>query len=147
MPTASQIARSGTEDSLQAAYFSELSKYSKQTGYELLHWVHSIPNGGTRAQSVASMLKATGVKSGVWDVHLPWAADPYVGCYIEFKKANRINEKHGGLSDTQVEFGKAALQGGYLLYVCYDWEDALTKTFEYFERRTPKKGTIIPISW
>lgn len=143
MPTAQQIAQSGSEDSLQAAYFSELSKLSKLPGNELLHWVHAIPNGGARERSVASVLKVTGVKSGVWDVCLPWASDPYIGCYIEFKRADRLKEKSGGLSETQEAFGEAMLSNGYLLYVVYSWEDALEKTMRYFSRRTPKLGAII----
>lgn len=135
--TPEQLAASGSEDGEQAALFCWAAM--NEANYPALKWLHAIPNGGSRHIATATKLVATGSRSGVWDVFLPlpiqteWAKQ-YAGCYIEMKIEKRRNQKDGGLSKDQVEFGKYAEKMGYYCKVCYNWKEAveiLTKYLEY----------------
>ena len=53
--------------------------------YPELKWLQHIPNGGSRNKAEAVKLKSMGVKSGVPDLHLPYAKGVYIGLYIEMK--------------------------------------------------------------
>lgn len=131
------LARSGSEDGHQAALFcwaaDNVGKYPQ------LRWLHAIPNGGERNKIEAGKLVATGSRSGIWDVFLPYAIDrliqeeSYHGLYIEMKKPNRRNHKNGGLSEEQLEFGKYAESAGYHCAVCYTWEEARDMIVNYLE--------------
>lgn len=141
--TPEMLAASGSEDGHQAAVMcwaaDSVGKYPD------LKWLHSIPNGGLRDKISAGKLKATGVKSGVWDIFLPKPmlkpfTIPYNGfemwrhgCYIEMKKPIYRNRKNGGLSDEQVEFGKYAEAMEYYCKVCYTWEEAKDCLIAYLE--------------
>lgn len=132
--TPDQISKSGTEDSIQAAYFASIRKLPQAK------WIHAIPNGGDRNIAVASMLKATGVRSGVWDVCIPFPSHDgrYCMAYIEFKRPKYRNALHGGLSPNQLEFGECMhARGSIRLKVCYDWRSALDFTCEYLGLNNP----------
>jgi VRR-NUC domain len=73
----------------------------------------SIPNGGKRSKAVAGKLKAEGVKAGVSDLFLPFAARGYHGIFIEQKT------KEGRLSETQMDFLEDVSQQGYCAAVGY----------------------------
>lgn len=66
--------------------------------YPELKWMHHTPNGGSRNKAEAVKLKSMGVKSGVADLHLPYAKGVYIGLYIEMKYDK------GRLQDSQVDF-------------------------------------------
>lgn len=130
--TPAQIAAPGTELAHQSALFAALVPYVAQ--YPALWWFHHIPNGGERNPIVASRLKASGAKKGVWDLFLPAPCGIYHGLYIEMKKPAERKHKQGGLSDEQVKFGLAAHEQGYKTYVCYTWEEALTVVLDYVSK-------------
>lgn len=121
--TPEQLARSGTEDAHQMALFQWAAMNRQQ--HPCLEWLHAIPNGGQRNARTGAKMKATGTRSGVWDVFLPFPRSHYHGLYIEMKKPGLQNHKNGGLSDKQVEFGQFAQQCGYWVAVCYSWEEAV----------------------
>lgn len=138
MITPEQIATSGSEDAEQAAFFQWCALNIKQ--YPQLKWCHAIPNGGSRHIKEAMKLVATGVKSGVWDVFLPYPykypysmVSCYHGLYIEMKRNSRQKEKNGGLSDEQLAFGEYARSVGYKCVVCYGWQEAVKAIMEYLE--------------
>lgn len=120
MITPEQIAKSGSEHAHQAALFA----WAAISGFEELKWMHAIPNGGERNPVVAANMKAEGVRSGVYDVFLPYPCVQYAGLYIEMKKPGRQGEKNGGLSDKQVEFRDWAVKHHYATAVCYSWTQA-----------------------
>lgn len=136
--TPEQLAASGSEDGEQAALFcwaaDNLEKYPD------LKWLHAIPNGGSRHIAEATKMVGTGSRSGVWDIFLPlpiqtnWA-NQYAGLYIEMKKEKRRNEKDGGLSKEQLEFGAYAERVGYFCAVCYNWKEAVEILIKYLEYR------------
>lgn len=127
--TPDQLAKPGTEDAIQSAYFCALVPYIRQ--HPDLRWIHAIPNGGDRNMAVASTLKATGVRSGVWDVHVPVPKNTSPGMWLEFKRPKYRSTKNGGLSDNQLAFGWAMNSLGYHMRVCYGWEEALIETLQY----------------
>ena len=136
--TPEDLAKSGSEDGEQAALFCwsamNVDKYPE------LKWLHSIPNGGSRHIAEASKMVATGLRVGVWDIFLPCPTyrgmSPeigYCGCYIEMKRADRRNQKNGGLTDEQLEFRDYAIMIGYYCEVCYSWIEARDTLINYLE--------------
>lgn len=130
--TPEQLAGSGSEDGHQKAFFCALVPLTHR--YPCLKWAHAIPNGGARDGITAGVLKATGVKSGVWDIFLPYPCGTWHGLYIEMKKPSRRKEKNKGLSDSQMAFGLHVHSMGYKTVVCFTWEEALAATLQYLEK-------------
>jgi len=93
--------------------------------------IFAIPNGGHRHITVASKMKAEGVKSGVPDLMLPFPSNGYNGLFIEMKR-----RKGGKLSDHQKEWRNMLYGYGYLVRVCEGWEVARNELIEYL---TPSK--------
>lgn len=129
-PTPEQIANANTEHAHQAALFAWAAAIPE------LHWMYAVPNGGERHKAVAARMKAEGVRSGVWDVHLPLPRGTAPGLYIEMKDPKRRNQKQGGLSDDQVKFGMAMHAAGYATHVCYTWEEARDALLAYLALQT-----------
>lgn len=143
--TPEQLAKSGSEDGHQAALFCWSASVLAQ--YPQLKWLHAIPNGGQRHIAEATKLVATGTRSGVPDVFLPYAVWPamfagplemckfktYHGCYIEMKIEKQRNKKNGGLSDEQVEWRDYLLSAGYYWAICYSWIEARDVLIKYLE--------------
>lgn len=128
------LAASGTEHGIQAAFFLWLRDQSVVPGFEELALFHAIPNGGERNPIVASRLKAEGAKPGIWDTFLPVPHGGFAGLYIEFKAAVHRTHKNGGLKPEQVAFGLALIGMGYKMEVCYTWEEARTATLAYVSK-------------
>ncbi len=136
--TPEQLAKSGTEQALQTAYFAALADLRPQ--HPCLEWAHAIPNGGERNIAVASRMKASGARSGVWDVCLPFPRGGHPFAYIEFKVPAVRGHKNGGCSDEQVKFGNAMAAHGAFLRVVYGWEEALKATLDYLAMPAPGQG-------
>lgn len=106
------------------------TSFSNRKPLPELEWLHHIPNGEQTKERGAKM-RAMGLKSGVWDLHLPVRRAGYCGLYIEMKQRNRLHTKNGGLSENQVYFGNFVEAQGYCLRVCYSWEEA-SKALTYY---------------
>jgi len=133
--TPQQLAQSGSEDAHQMALFAQAALHYSQ--YPQLKWMHAIPNGGSRHLHEAVKLKATGLRSGVWDIFLPTLGcnlsldRVYHGLYIEMKKPDKVKAKNGGLTDEQIEFMTYAVVAGYKCVVAYSWEQAWDAIVKY----------------
>lgn len=105
-----------SEHAEQAALFQwvnmSLSRYPK------LMYLFAIPNGGKRHIGTAMKLKAEGVKAGVPDLFLPVSVDGYHGLFIEMKIQSN------NPTDVQFAWHKALRQEGYMVWVCYSWQQA-----------------------
>jgi hypothetical protein len=124
----------------EADRWNETSSYPQATGdlnkliqrVPELHWLHAIPNGGSRGDSAQSrairggQLKAEGVRQGVADLFLPVPCGQWHGLYIEMKAPSKRAKRSGkgGLSAEQVEFASYASSVGYGWVVCYNWREA-----------------------
>lgn len=90
--------------------------------------LHAIPNGGLRSKATAARLKATGVKPGVPDLHLPVARQGCHGLYIEMKR------RHGGrISPDQLRWMEELTRQGHRCAVCRGWEEAKRVIEEYLK--------------
>ncbi len=93
--------------------------------YPCLRWLHSVPNGGYRNQSVAKYMKAEGVKAGVSDLFLPVSRCKFSGIYIEMKVApNRLTRN-------QQHFLSFAIDNGFAGVVCYSADSAIETLEKY----------------
>lgn len=165
--TPNQLASSDTERAHQVALFAyvavvkvhgwlaadkwnETGKYPKMVEDNLqsvpqlipqLHWLHAIPNGGSRGDSSTSrairggQLKAEGVRQGVADLFLPVPVGGWHGLYIELKAPSKRPKRTGagGVSAEQSAFGSYARSVGYGWAVCYSWREAASVLKQYLE--------------
>lgn len=145
--TPDDLCKSGSEASHQTALFCwaalNLNKYPE------LKWLHAIPNGGGRGDSVRSatirggQLKAQGVKPGVSDIFLPVKRGTFSGLYIEMKKPDLQPKREGskgGLSDEQIEFALFVAGQGFGFRACYTWRDAATMIEQYLNWGREQNG-------
>jgi hypothetical protein len=85
----------------------------------------AIPNGGLRNLSVATKLKAEGVKKGVPDMFLPLANETYHGLFIELKTET------GRASKEQKEMIDKLNANGYRAVVCFGYKSAIEEIKNY----------------
>ena len=132
--TPEQLAKTGSEDGNQMALFCWAANNCGQ--YPQLKWLFAIPNGGSRHIAEATNMVAMGLRSGVWDVCLPFASGGkdawHSGCFIEMKTEKRRNNKDGGLEEEQIEFMNAVTPSFYCK-VCYSWIEARDTLIAYLE--------------
>jgi hypothetical protein len=154
-----QLAASNTEHGHQCALFCWAAQQCNEwqatpkilgniTGNALaqqLSLMFAIPNGGLRHKATAGNLKAEGVKSGVPDIMLPVAqrsknslahydTGTWHGLFIEMKKPSekpKNGNSKGGVSSNQNEWHIALRAQGYLVFVCYTWEEARDVVLRY----------------
>lgn len=101
-----------SEDQLQAAFFQRVwNEYPK-----LRRHMWAVPNGGKRDMRTAITLKASGVLSGVWDLHIFWRGKFYI---IETKVG------HNGLTDKQEQWGTQMVEHGATAYVYRTIEEGM----------------------
>ena len=62
-------------------------------------------------------MKAEGLKSGVWDIHLPYPVGKHHGLWIEMKAGKNK------LTENQLQF-QSNLENYYSFAVCYTWLSA-----------------------
>jgi hypothetical protein len=122
-------AKKDTEHAHQVALFMWAA--TVQLSHPCLRWMYAVPNGGDRNPIVAARLKAEGVKSGVSDICLPFAARGYHGFYIEMKKPG------GKESPTQKEFGAYLAPQNYLYRMCDHWHIARDSLLWYLGEGAP----------
>lgn len=97
-----------------------LFKWIEQYAGSHMLWnnIFAIPNGGHRHVSVATKLKAEGVRRGVPDIFCAAPTERHAGLFIEMKiKPNRP-------SKNQKEWLARLEDAGYRTEVCYSFEEA-----------------------
>jgi hypothetical protein len=125
LPTPEQLAKAGTEESQQTAFFAWAALNA--THLPLLRTAFHIANGSLRDKVTASRLKAAGVRAGVWDVLLPVsdASGAYKGLWLEFKR------HPNKLTDEQIQFQINLAGQHWAWFVSYTWYDAAQATERY----------------
>ena len=88
----------------------------------------AIPNGGYRSKATAARMKATGEKAGVPDMFLPVPRCGSHGLWIELKRRYK-DLTH--ISSNQKLWVESLRQQGYMVYVCYGWEEARHTILDY----------------
>lgn len=130
-----------TENEIQAAFFSWLALHEKK--HPELGLFYAIPNGSYRKFTARMIAQATGLKSGVPDVHLPLTRGNYLmgdewevcsGLWIEFKSDK------GKLSLTQNEWIQKLEHENHFVAVCRSWTEAANITIDYLNLPIKKFG-------
>lgn len=117
------LAKSGTEHGHQTSLFAWAALNTKQ--FPALVWMFAIKNAEKAGKIAGAMAKAEGVRAGVSDIFLPWAAKGCHGLFIEMKKPGEKAKPN------QLEFGKEMQNRGFGFVVCDHWEKARDILIEY----------------
>ena len=125
MITPEQLAAGGNEQSHQKALFCWAAlNFNK---YPVLKFMYHVPNGGFRNVREAANLKASGVRAGVPDLHLPVKCGQYSGLFIELKIGK-------GKASPEQEIWKAYLnEAGYYATVCHGYLEAVSVIEHYLK--------------
>jgi hypothetical protein len=107
---------SGSEESAQIVLFQWV-RAAEANSPEYCYVFH-VPNGGHRLPSVASRMKAAGVRRGVPDILFPVRRGQYVGLAIELKTGRNRITPH------QSEWLAHLRSEGWCAVVCYGAEQA-----------------------
>lgn len=114
--------------------------------YDFVHgdgMLIAIPNGGKRDAISGAILKAEGVRAGVWDLFLARPSEitngirvcpHHCGLWVEVKRPDERNHARGGLTVTQDVFGAMARQKGYATVVVYTTQEGIDGISEYLGR-------------
>lgn len=123
------IAKAGSESAHQKALFAQcaIKRMENPQKYNVLRWLHAIPNGGARNKLTATRMKAEGVRAGVLDIFLPVGRKGLKGMYIEMKAPGKINN----VSQEQKEFIEHCLSEDYFVVVCDHWNHAWSFIEDY----------------
>lgn len=108
-------------------HLQQVAVFAWAGGVPELRWMHAIPNGEKRHQSVANRLKAEGVKAGVHDIFLPLARHGFNGLYLEMKA------KDGSMSKAQKEFAAHLDAEGFDWACCKSADEAIARLRLYLE--------------
>jgi len=90
-----------------------------------LHYLYHIPNGGKRSAMTGAILKAMGVRKGVWDYILFARRGINPGLILEMKHGKNK------LTPEQEDFGMYMLEQGWCTAVCYIWTEAASTISAY----------------
>lgn len=86
-------------------------------------------NGGKRDIVTATKLKRSGVKAGYPDTFLPVTRGDKAGLFIEMKtRGNKPTE-------LQLWWHQKLREQGYVVWVCYSWEDAKDVILAYLNMK------------
>lgn len=124
-------APDASEDAIQSLVFLRVHDLCLELQDERIGFIHSVPNGGGRDKVSAALMVATGVKSGIWDITIPFPSGIYPFAAIEMKRPMYRTHKNGGLSDAQVAYGRHLFKIGAWCAVCYSADEAIAAIRKY----------------
>jgi hypothetical protein len=96
----------------------------------------AIPNGGKRNRITAAILKAEGVKAGVFDTFLPVPMHGRPGFWLEFKQG------HNSLTSEQKRFAEAMLAFGFGCAAAYTVDAGIELTIAYLKGQLPSELVV-----
>lgn len=94
-------------------------------GLRELELLYAIPNGLRTSPAQAGRAKASGLKSGVPDLHLPVSRGGFIGLWIEMKS------ERGRLQESQVWWHDRLISEGALVALCFNANHAIDTLLEY----------------
>lgn len=128
------MALNETEDQAQIAIFS-WAKWNLRK-YPQLKAMYHAANEGKRSRIAGANLKRQGMKPGVSDICLPYAAGKYNNLYIELKVGTNK------ASDTQLAFIDSINEIGGKALVVYGSECAIEAITAYLEGNIDSLGIV-----
>jgi hypothetical protein len=90
-----------------------------------LELLYAVPNGMWTSPAQAGKAKASGLKSGVPDLHLPVSRGGFIGLWIEMKSAR------GRLQESQVWWHDRLISEGACVALCFNAGHAIDTLTEY----------------
>jgi hypothetical protein len=114
-----------SEHALQSAFIEWVYRVENLPQYHALRLSFACPNGARVGIGQARKLKAEGLRAGICDWWLPYAAPGYQGLALEFK--TRI----GRLSIAQTAYRKRLQSIGWRVEVCRSTEHAIAVVNDY----------------
>ncbi len=127
--------RNGISESEQAlqAHLIEWVELHKHRFPEL-QLLYAIPNAAKRGKVNGWVMKLTGTKRGVPDLHLPVQSrdKQYIGMWIEMKS------KRGVVSPEQRQWLDMLATAGHKTVIHRSWTDAVNTIIDYLELDTEK---------
>lgn len=117
-------SKNKSESRIQCSLMRTLGEIPYKKGF-IADYTYSIPNGGSRSEKTAGIMKAEGVKKGMPDFNLFIARAPYHSLFVEMK-----TEK-GRLSESQEAVISLLRQEGHKVVVCRSEQHAVTEIFKY----------------
>lgn len=106
---------------------------AREAAYPALASMYHVPNGGKRSKAEAGRFRAAGVRAGVPDVCLPYAAGGFIGLYVELKVGKNT------ASEKQKEWLRRLGAQGHYVCICYGWEYAAEIIEMYLRGNITKK--------
>jgi hypothetical protein len=122
--------KKGSEHVHQAALFDLLRM--KEPEYPFLKFIFAVPNASKRHPSLANYLSAEGMRSGVWDLFVPFQRHGYGGLWIEMKFGKNV------LSKNQKEFEAHFKAENYRTEICSSWDRAAKVIENYLDIKLMK---------
>lgn len=99
-------------------------------------YLFAVPNGGGRSKAQAGILKAEGVKAGVWDLLLPVPIGRAHGLWIELKAGKNT------LTEEQRAWRARMEPLGFKCVVCWSWDAAKSAIEQYLAAGRPAPGIL-----
>jgi hypothetical protein len=118
------------EENAQILFFKTL----KREYPALRKLTFAIPNGGYRTPTEAKRLQASGVTPGIPDIQSVFAAKGYHGLFIEMKKPHIQGQSKAVTTPLQKEKILLFREQGYMVEVCYGFEEAYKCLLDYWNR-------------
>jgi hypothetical protein len=118
------------ESQTQRAYFQWARLHP------IVRHAFAIPNGGKRSKVTAAILKAEGVRAGVFDTMLPVPMHGRPGFWLEFKHG------HNTLTLEQKRFAEQMLAFGYGCAAAWTVDAGIRLTLAYLKGELPSELVI-----
>ncbi len=110
-------------------------------------FIYHSPNGGLRNKNVGAKMKRLGVRKGVSDLHIPYPVAPYLGLWIELKRADK-NIKPTEEQDTWLSRMRSV---GHAAFLCHGATEAIDKITKYMSGKLDNvvshTGVLGSASW
>jgi len=114
-----------SEHQIQSLFFKLVSLHERT--YPMLKIMFAVPNAAKRSMSLAAMLKAEGMRSGVPDVVFPYYNGKYHGLALEFKSAK------GKPTENQLLWMTNLQEYGWDCFIVNDADEAWKIVLDYIK--------------
>jgi hypothetical protein len=123
------------EDAIQGHLFSWIRHLDNQFLFPGLDVIYAIPNGSKRSKFQGALLKATGMESGIPDVHIPVSRKPFYSLYIELKTFTAYQKTNHSLSENQQIWIEKLRKQGHRVEVIWSLTEAIQTIRDYLGKR------------
>lgn len=123
------------EVNIQAHLIEWADHADNQYLYPGLDMLYSVPNGSGRGKTEAWVHKMTGLRSGIPDLVLPVARQPFFGLCVELKTYKAYHAKGHSLSANQVIWIDKLRKAGQRVEVLWSLSEVIQLYRDYLGKR------------